>query len=126
MERQKSVTEILKTEFSEKFISLMKNRMVVSYYKYGPLKSNARKELGFNPIKDLEKRLELYKETGNTEWLVDVANFAMMEFMYPIHGKAHFRPTDSSESPGVSGLTVREIEKLNKENFGKINIKERR
>jgi len=119
MRTQKTIKEILKTEFSERFVGLMKNRMVTSYYKYGSLKDNARKELGFNPIKDLEKRLELYKETGNTEWLVDVANFAMIEFMYPIHEKAHFRPTDSSESPGVSGLTVREIEKLNKENFEK-------
>jgi len=111
--------EILKTEFSERFVQLMKNRMIVSYYKYGKLKDNAKKELGFNPIKDLKKRLEMYEMSGNTEWLVDVANFAMIEFMFPTHEKAHFRPTTSEESPGVSGLTIKEIEELNKKNFGK-------
>lgn len=34
-------------------------------------------------IKNLEIRLQKYKETGNTEYLVDVANFVMLEFMHP-------------------------------------------
>jgi len=111
--------EILKTEFSLDFIEKMKNRMIASFYKYGPLAQNVGRE---NPkdntgeIASLKKRLELYEETGNTEWLVDVANFAMIEFMFPQHSNAHFRATDSDESPGVEGLTIREIEELNLEN----------
>lgn len=31
---------------------------------------------------------------------MDVANFAMIEFMLPRHPDAHYRPTDSHESPG--------------------------
>jgi len=39
----------------------------------------------------------------------------MMEFMYPQHPKAHFRATDSNESPGADGLTWREIERWKKD-----------
>jgi hypothetical protein len=109
---------ILATEFSEDFVQKMKNRMIASYYKYGPLKLNVcrlHKEDNTNEISSLKKRLELYEATGNTEWLIDVANFAMIEFMYPQHPDAHFRATDSNESPGVDGLTIKEIEKYQQE-----------
>ena len=32
---------------------------------------------------NLKKRIEKYEETGNTEFLADVANYAMIEFMNP-------------------------------------------
>jgi adenylate kinase family enzyme len=76
----------------------MADRMAVSWCKYGlvadayPTRADA--------IASLHKRLEKYAETGNTEWLMDVANFAMIEFMRPRHSQAHFRGTDSHESPG--------------------------
>lgn len=104
----------MRTEFSEDFVRKMKNRMITSFHKYGPIDINAR--LGNDAIKDLKKRLNLYEETGNTEWLVDVGNFAMIEFMYSHHPNAHFRSTDSSESPGVDGLTIREKEKFDEKN----------
>lgn len=34
-------------------------------------------------LKNIELRLQKYKDTGNTEFLVDIANFAMLEFMHP-------------------------------------------
>lgn len=37
---------------------------------------------------------------GNTEYLVDAANFLMIEFMHPAHPKAHYRATDKEGSPG--------------------------
>ena len=76
--------QILKTEYSEHFDQLRKNRKIVSFHKYGPVRENYGNKL-VNAIQNLEKRLELYKKTGNTEYLCDVANFAMIEFMYPQH-----------------------------------------
>ena len=84
------------SEFSREFVQGMAHRMTVSYHKYG-LVSPASK---IDMIESLEKRLALYKETGNTEWLMDVANFAMIEFMHPRHPDAHFEGTDSDASPG--------------------------
>lgn len=102
---------IIKDEYSEKFDDLRKKMMIVGHYKYGPVRENLNSRL-VQIIPTLEKRLKAYKETGNTEFLADIANFAMMEFMYPQHPKAHYKPTDSSESPGIVGMSSGEIKRF--------------
>lgn len=88
------------TEISAEFLQGMADRMAVSFHKYGavadayPVKVDA--------IDSLRTRLANYRRDGNTEWLIDVANFAMIEFMYPAHERAHYAPTDSAASPGRS------------------------
>jgi hypothetical protein len=37
--------------------------------------------------------------------------------MYPQHRKAHYKPTDSSESPGLDGMGVFEIEAFKKDSY---------
>jgi len=103
------MNNLLESEYSKRFDYLRKNRMLVSFEKYGPVKENYETKL-ISAIDNLQKRIELYKETGNTEYLADVANFAMIEFMYPQHKKAHF--DDLSFSPGLGNMTYRDIEKL--------------
>ena len=95
--------EILKEDFEEMFVDLMRNRMVVSRHKYGSVADAAGK---VNNISSLTDRLRKYADTGNTEFLVDAANFAMMEFMYPQHPKAHFEGTDSDASPGRRAMNT--------------------
>ena len=92
--------EILESEFSLDFVEKMKNRMLMSYFKYGFVYDNCSNGK-VDALVNLERRVEKYRETGNTEWLVDAANFAMIEFMYPQHKDAHFRATDSDESPEI-------------------------
>ncbi|TIN00981.1 MAG: hypothetical protein E5Y34_11030 [Mesorhizobium sp.] len=92
------VDEVLKTEFSEDFVQGMRNRMVVSFYKYGPVAKGFPDKV--NAITSLTDRLRKYAETGNTEFLMDAANFALIEFMHPAHPNAFFEGTDSDESPG--------------------------
>jgi hypothetical protein len=86
------------SEVSEEFIDGMRNRMAMSFFKYGPVRDAYPHKI--SAIESLRKRLERYEETGNTEWLIDAANFAMIEFMCPSHRDAHFRATDAAESPG--------------------------
>lgn len=86
------------TEYSDRFWELMKNRMGLSYVKYGPLAEAFPEKV--NAIHSLLDRIRKYESTGNTEYMVDAANFAMIEFMRPSHKKAHFEATDSSRSPG--------------------------
>lgn len=86
------------TEFNQTFVQGMADRMGVSFFKYGPVRDAYPDKV--NAIESLEKRLKKYKETGNTEWLMDVGNFAMIEFQHPRHPTSHFRGTDSNESPG--------------------------
>lgn len=112
-----AVSEILKTEFSPDFVEGMKNRMVMSFYKYGPVVEGFPHKV--DAIASLGDRLREYAATGNTEFLVDVANFAMIEFMYPKHPKAFFRPTDSDESPGRRARRGGVIDHRNNEEIGK-------
>jgi len=92
------VHAILTTQYDEKFWKMMVARMEMSYFKYGDVKDAKRTDC----IASLKQRLDKYTETGNTEFLVDAANFAMIEYMFPKHAKAHFKSTDSHESPGVT------------------------
>ena len=91
--------KILETEFDMRFVDAMQSAMSLSFYKYGPVAAGYP-EKG-DALKSLEKRIVKYRETGNAEWLVDAANFAMIEFMHPAHPEAHYRPTDSDETPGI-------------------------
>lgn len=99
--------EILKTEYHEQFDNLRKDRMIQSFYKYGPLKENYTNEL-IDAVKSLEMRLQMYKSTGNTEFLCDVANFAMIEFMYPQHPEAHFKAQYDDQNH-IVGISVNQM-----------------
>lgn len=99
----------MKQEYSDRFDELRRNRMKMSYYKYGPVRKNYSNG-NIQAIPTLKKCLEKYEQTGNTEYLVDAANYAMLEFMYPQHQKAHFRATGSEESAGIVGISVNEME----------------
>ena len=94
----KTPAEILTTEFDESFVLGMRDRMLVSFSKYGPVAEGYPRRV--NAISSLTDRLRKYAETGNTEFLIDAANFAMIEFMHPAHPQAFFQPTDSDQSPG--------------------------
>lgn len=88
----------IEMDFSEEFVKLMKNRMATSYHKYGSWKSN---RATVDCLANVQARIKVYQETGNTEGLVDAANFLMMEFMIPLHPKAHFRSMSADESPKI-------------------------
>ena len=102
--------EILKTEYCPRFDELRKNRMVVSFYKYGPLVDNYKNEKCMDAIGNLKARIEKYEETGNTEFLVDAANFCMLEFMYPQKEGAYFEGTDSGACK-IVGFGVNEVKR---------------
>ncbi len=93
---------IVERECSEEFFEGMKNRMVVSFYKYGRAEEAYPDKV--DAVGSLMDRLRKYASDGNTEWLMDVANFAMIEFMHPRHPEAHFEGTDSDASPGRRSL----------------------
>ncbi len=90
--------EVPTSEFNVPFIQGMANRMAASWFKYGTHDDNADAKVDF--LASLKTRLARYEEDGNTEWLMDVSNLGMIEFLHPSHPDAHFRATDSSESPG--------------------------
>lgn len=81
------------------FVQGMMNRLSVSHWKYGSIHTTfPSKRRG---VDNIQQRVNRYLETGNTEWLIDAANYCLIEFMCPSVEGAHFRATDSDESPGA-------------------------
>ena len=81
-----TMNDILKTEYSNAFDEKRKHLIEQSYYKYGPARRNFATG-NVDAVGCIEKCLEKFKETGNTEYLCDVANYAMFRFMFPQRGE---------------------------------------
>lgn len=103
--------QVPKDQIDESFIQGMFNRMILGFHNYGHMR---RKHDRPDNIKNVRIRLDKYLKTGNTEWLMDAANYCMMEFAVPAHHKAHFKATESHESPGsaVAGRIIRNKKEL--------------
>ena len=91
-------------DYSEQFDKERKYRVEVSYHKYGSARKNFC-EGRVDAIATAERCLDAFKKDGNTEHLVDAANYLMFRFMYPMPGE-YFRPTDSSGSVGTVGTPI--------------------
>ena len=103
-------------EYSEEFDNLRRNRVEMSFYKYGP----ARRNFGtwnVKAIPTMELCVKKYHETGNREYLLDAANYLMFEYMFPQHPKSHFRATSSEESAGIVGMSVNEMERFKNDSY---------
>lgn len=91
-------------DYNEEFDRLRRNRVEVSYHKYGP----ARKNFGEGRVDALataKRCIEAFERDHNTEHLVDAANYLMFRFAYPMPGE-FFRATGSSESVGTVGTPI--------------------
>jgi hypothetical protein len=107
--KPKQVQEDYRQETSRRFHDMMDNAMMVSFHKYGPV-ANAYPEK-VRALDSLMVRIDAYLNgipakkgkpaipPGNAEYLVDAANFAMIEFMHPSK-EAVLIHTDSDGSPG--------------------------
>jgi hypothetical protein len=83
---------MMHTQWSDKFIRYMRNRMTVGGYRYGLITDKSRQ---YDNIGSLIARAEEYLRVGNQEDLVDIANLAMIEFLRgSCHATPHWSPTD--------------------------------
>lgn len=90
-----SLSELKRTEWSEEFETLMRNRLLMGAFRYGRL--NAPGKPTFDSIGSIKKRIKSYKETGNTEHLVDIANLCLVEFVEGKHPWKHFKSMDDGD-----------------------------
>ncbi|WP_024333105.1 hypothetical protein [Desulfotignum balticum] len=84
--------ELKKTEWSVRFETLMRNRLIMGAIRYGRLKQKGK--AAYNRLDSIRQRLDMYNETGNAEHLVDIANLCLLEFEEPNHKHYHFKATD--------------------------------
>ncbi len=97
------MTEI-EREYSARFDRERKNRVEVSFYKYGPARDNFGSGR-VDAIATAERCIEAFKKDHNTEHLVDAANYLMFRYMYPLPGE-FFKATDSDGSVGTVGTPI--------------------
>jgi len=82
--------EVRRNIWDEQFLRYMFNRLLMGRLRYGPRKAKS----GYNYVKAIEDKIAKYKETGNTEMLVDIGNYAMIEFGHGEHPNKHFAAED--------------------------------
>lgn len=87
------------TEFDPAFVVRMVQAMMVSYHKYGRVADAY--PLKFDASSDVRTRMGRYREGGNKHYLVDAANFAMIEAMHPAPERnATWGGNSAADSPG--------------------------
>jgi hypothetical protein len=88
--------ELKDTQWSDKFESLMRNRLIIGALRYNkPIGTSKKSKYDF--IHSIERRTQLFKETGNAEYLADIANYALLEFINESHPNFHFEAIDDGE-----------------------------
>lgn len=60
-----------------RFELLIRNRMIMGYFRYGGLREKKPK---YNNIGSIAKRFSFYEETGNAEFLIDNAALCLVEY----------------------------------------------
>lgn len=97
------------TEFDAEFALRMLQAMAVSYHKYGKV-ADAYPDK-FDAVADVRARMAKYRETGNKHYLVDAANFAMIEAMHPRRPGAEWGGNDAEDSPGRVNAETHRLER---------------
>lgn len=87
--------EVRRTTWDENFFTLMWNRLLFGRLRYG--RKDLQKQTPYDYPKAIEIKIKAYKETGNTELLVDIGNYAMLEFRFGKHPNKHFAATDDAD-----------------------------
>lgn len=95
------------TEFDPSFVVRMVQAMMVSYHKYGRVADAY--PLKFKAVSDIMARRTKYLETSNKHFLVDAANFAMIEAMHPERAGSAYLGNDAADSPGRTSAASRKL-----------------
>lgn len=84
------------TEWSPTFEQLMRNRLIFGAIRYGCIGHGgppAGKPV-YDRCRSIRVRLHKFEQTGNAEWLVDIANMALLMFEERQHPTFHFNSVD--------------------------------
>lgn len=89
----KTLEEMKKENVDDTFIQHMVNAMIMSAFKYGKVNEYASKVA----LNKMQQELCMFMEDGNTEHMVNIANYAMIRYMFPEEGEA-YKGTDANKS----------------------------
>lgn len=87
-----SLNDLRTSEWSTEFESLMRNRLIMGALRYGKIGDKNKPK--YNRLSAIAKNILIYNETGNDEFLVDIANLCLLEFVEGEHPNKHFKAAD--------------------------------
>jgi hypothetical protein len=89
-------TSLKKTEWSPEFEKLMRNRLILGGLRYGRMGHGSlpKGKPKYDRCESIRKRLKFFEDTGNAEWLVDIANLSLLMFEERQHNNFHFNSID--------------------------------
>lgn len=88
-----SLAELKETEWCQEFDNLAKGKMIQAAFRYGLLRNNN----AFDFIESMKKKISRYEQTHNLELMVDIRNYAMLEFIKPKYADAYYHNEDDTE-----------------------------
>jgi hypothetical protein len=91
--------EQARANWSDRFVQLMRNRMMLGIYRYGSFRDP--RQPAYDRIGSVLHRLAQYRETGNLEHLVDAANLCLIEFEVSRHPRRHFVAIDDGSHVAI-------------------------
>lgn len=97
----RTLEEVKKMNVSDTFMQCMVNAMCMSAFKYG----DVTYKQSMKSLERINDEIEAFKKDNNLEHMVNVANWAMMRFMFPCEDEL-YKGTDSKESTRVEYKTV--------------------
>jgi hypothetical protein len=86
--------QLRRSEWSEGFENLMRNRLVMGALRYGTIDAGRKLKKAWDRTGAMLGKVEQYRKTGNTEYLVDIANYCLLEFELGLHPHKHFHALD--------------------------------
>lgn len=93
-----TLDELAASEWSPEFERLMRNRLIMGALRYGKLRAPGKPQ--YDRFRSMFKRLLAYRDSGNTELLVDIANLCLCEFVECHHPLRHWHAVDGGEHVG--------------------------
>lgn len=79
VERMRQIRHSSEPVWNSEFEALMRRRLVFGAMRYGLM--GAPDKPNYDRMGSIERRVQIYLDTGNTEPFVDIANLAMMEYV---------------------------------------------
>ena len=93
--RRPDLETLQKSQWNDDFEQAMRWRLVMGAFRYKMFREQKRERRDNLP--SIERHLQLYRETGNGEHLVDIANLALVEFTLPSHPDFYFKSVDDGD-----------------------------
>ncbi len=95
-DKTETLEELVVSQTNPEFEEKRLQRMVIGRFRYAKVSEQASGEKSFKNLESLEKRIQLFRETGNGEHLVDVANMCGIIYKLQQHPTWHFESTDDA------------------------------